>query len=74
MPFINCEIRLNLTWPKKCVISSAVGKIEFTIMDTRLYAPVVTLSTKDNVKLLKQLESGFKITIGKYQSELKTLP
>ena len=32
----------------------------FTITDTRLYVPVVTWSAQDNVKLLKQLKSGFK--------------
>ena len=32
----------------------------FTITDTKLYTLVVTLSTYDNVKLLKQLKSGFK--------------
>ena len=30
------------------------------ITDKKSYVPVVTLSTHDNVKLLKQLESGFK--------------
>ena len=44
------------------------------ITDTKLYAPVVTLSTQDNVKLLQQLKSGFKrkITWNKYQSSIKT--
>ena len=44
---------------------------EFKITDTNLYVPVVTLSTQDNVKLLKQIESGFKITMNwnKYQSK-----
>ena len=44
----------------------------FTITDTKLYVPVVTLSTKDNVKLLKQLESSFERTINwnKYQSKI----
>ena len=44
----------------------------FTVTDTKLYVPVVTLSTKDNVKILKQLESGFKRTINwnKYQSKV----
>ena len=32
----------------------------FTVTDIKFYVPVVTLSTQDNVKLLKQLESGFK--------------
>ena len=36
---------------------------KFKITDTKLYVPVITLSTQDNVKLLKQLESGFKGTI-----------
>ena len=31
--------------------------------DTKLCAPVVTLSTQDNAKLLQQLKSGFKRTI-----------
>ena len=35
----------------------------FTITDTKLYVPVVTLSTEDNAKLLTQLKSGFKRTI-----------
>ena len=32
---------------------------EFQITDTKLYVPVVTLPTQENIKLLKQLESGF---------------
>ena len=45
--------------------------LEFKITDTKLYFPIVTLSTQDNVKLLKQLESGFKRTVNwnKYQSK-----
>ena len=35
----------------------------FTITETRLYIPVVTLSTQDNAKLLPQIKSGFKRTI-----------
>ena len=54
MPLINCEISLDLTWSKKCVISSAVQITEFKIIDTKLYVPIITLSTEDNVKLLKQ--------------------
>ena len=44
---------------------------EFKITSTKLCVPVVTLSTRDNVKLLKQLESALKRTINwsKYQSE-----
>ena len=32
----------------------------FTITETNLYVPIVTLSTQDNAKLLPQLKSGFK--------------
>ena len=44
------------------------------ITETKLYVPVVTLSTKDNEKLLQQLKSGFKkaITWNKYESSIKT--
>ena len=44
----------------------------FKIKDTKLYVPVVTLSTKDDNKLLEQLKKGFKRTIkwNKYRSEM----
>ena len=35
----------------------------FTITDSKLYVPLVTLSTQDNAKLLEQLKSGSKRTI-----------
>ena len=40
--------------------SSATGETKLAITDAKLYVPVVTLSTEYNVKLFKQLESGFK--------------
>ena len=74
MPLINCEVNLILTWSKDCVISSATGETKFKITETKLYVPVVTLSTEDNAKLLQQLKSGFKQTINwnKYESNVKT--
>ena len=47
----------------------------FTVTETKLYDPVVTLSTQDNVKLLTQLKSGFKKTINwkKYLSKPELL-
>ena len=63
MPLINCEVNLILTWSPTCVISSATGETKFKITETKLYVPVVTLSTQDNAKLLQQLKSGFKRTI-----------
>ena len=52
MPLINCEVNLILTWSKDCVITSSTGEGKFAITETKLYVPVVTLSTKDNEKLL----------------------
>ena len=44
----------------------------FKITDTKLYVPVVTLSTENDEKLLEQLRTGFKRTIkwNKYRSEM----
>ena len=63
MPLINCEVNLILTWSPACAISSATGQTKFKITETKLYVPVVTLSTQDNTKLLQQLKSDFKRTI-----------
>ena len=66
MPLINCEIELILDWSANCVIISANNANQvptFTITDTNLYVPVVTLSAQDNSKLLPQLKNGFKRTI-----------
>ena len=48
MPLINCEVNLILTWPKDCVITNSTGEGKFAITETKLYVPVVVLSTKDN--------------------------
>ena len=47
----------------------------FAITDTKLYVPVVTLSTQDNEKLLEQLKSVFKRVINwnKYLSKTELL-
>ena len=59
MPLINCEINLILTWSENCVLTrdtdpdadptvAAIDnptKATFQIADTKLYVPVVTLST-----------------------------
>ena len=74
MPLINWQVNLILTWSKNCAISSATGETKFAITETKLYVPVVTLSTQDIAKLLQQLKSGFKRTISwnKYESNIKT--
>ena len=64
MLLINCKIYLILTWYQTCVTSNAVNQeTTFAITDTKLYAPVVTLSSQNNAKLSQQLKSGFKRTI-----------
>ena len=64
MPLINCEIELILTWSKTCAFTDMTPannpptELEFQITDTKFYVPVVTLSTKNEKKLLEQLKSG----------------
>ena len=64
MSLINCKIHLELNWTKNWVLSSVDGggggDVSFKITETKLYVPIVTLSTKDNVNLTKQLNEGFK--------------
>ena len=63
---INCEINFDLNWTKKSIIvvtNVANQVITFSIADTKISVPVVTLWTQDNAKLLEQLKSGFKRTI-----------
>ena len=54
MPLINCEVELILDWSANCVIiyTNVDNQVPtFTIRETNLYIPVVTLSTQDNTKL-----------------------
>ena len=60
MPLSNFEVDLILTWSNDCVITNSSGEGKFAITETKLYVPVVTLSTKDNEKLLQRLKSCFK--------------
>ena len=78
MPLINCEVNLILTWSSNCVlIATAIQNqaATFEITDTKLYVPVVTLSTQENTKFLQQLKSGFKRVINwtKYLSKPELL-
>ena len=78
MPLINCEVELILTWSSGCVIiyTDVANQVPtFTITETNLYVPVVTLSTQDNAKLLTQLKSGFERAINwnKYLSKTELL-
>ena len=55
MQLINCKIHLELNWSKDLVMS-AIANTTFKITNTKLYVPIVTLSSKDNAKLVKLLE------------------
>ena len=53
---INCEINLILTWSSICyMIHNPIDGQgpTYRIINTKFYAPVVTLSTQDNSKLLQ---------------------
>ena len=55
MPVISCKINIILAWSANCfIIANAIdGHVPtFAITDTELYS-VVTLSAKDNAKLLE---------------------
>ena len=85
---INCKKSLTLTWFENCAITrkatrtadannnlpaiNAPKNATMKIKDLILYVTVVTLSTKDDNKLLEQLKLGFKRTIkwNKYRSEI----
>ena len=60
MPLINCKVELSLGWDKNFMLSSEDGNSVFTITNTKLYVPIVTLKTEDKTKLLKLLSKGFK--------------
>ena len=53
-------------------MSSSGTAATFTITDTKLYVPVVTLKTEDNAKLSKLLSEGFRGPI--YWNEYKIIP
>ena len=90
MPLISCEISLELKWDKNCIITSqerrqvdagppvvrdnAPTGATLNINDCKLYIPVVTLSKNDEIKLLTNLNSGFKRQIkwNKYRSRVST--
>ena len=69
MPLINCKIHLELNWSKDFLMST-IANITFKMPNTKLYVPNVTLSSKDNVKLVKLSEEEFKRPV--YWNECQT--
>ena len=53
---------------------STVANTTFKIKNTQLYVPIITLSCKDNVKLVKLLEEGFKRPVywNEYQTKIES--
>ena len=74
----NCVLTSKATRDANPDVNPAIAAVNnpanatFKITDTKLYVPVVTLSTKDDNNFLEQLKSGFKRTIkwNKYRSEM----
>ena len=60
IPLIYCKVELSLVWYENCILSSAGTAAIFIRTDTKIYVPVVTLKTENNVKLSKLLSEGFK--------------
>ena len=65
MPLINCKVEPSLEWIENCVLTTAAigayanatgaDSATFKITETKLYIPVVTLSTEGSKKLEKQI-------------------
>ena len=76
MPLINCEVNLILTWSSTCVliaINIPNQNATFAITDTKLYVPVVTLSTQENAKFLQKIIIKRVINWNKYCSKPELL-
>ena len=65
LPLINCKDEFSLKCIENCVLTIAANasNANFKITDAKLYVPVVTLSTEDNVKLSKLMSEGFNRSI-----------
>ena len=72
MSLINWKIHLALNWIEDYILSSARNSAKFKITDAILHVPTVTLSTKDNVNLTKQLGNRFERLV--YWNSYQTIP
>ena len=73
MPLVNCKIHLELNWAEDCVMLT-IADTTFKTTNTKLCIPTVTLSSKDDVKLVKLLEEGFKRPVywNEYQTKIES--
>ena len=47
------SLKFKIKITPACVITNSTGAETYAIIDTKLYVPVITLSTQDNSKLLQ---------------------
>ena len=73
MSLINCKIHLELNCSKDCIMSTT-DEATIKIRNRKLYVPIVTLSSKDNAKLVKLLEDGFNRPVywNEYRTKIET--
>ena len=74
LPLINTKLHLEVNWTKNTVMSNVASATAFHITSTKLYVLVVTLPTKESIKLTKQLSKGFKRSVfwNEYKSKMET--
>ena len=77
------QVEFKLKWTKYCVLSAAgndnetyddanANRVIFTIKDTQLFVPVVTLSARDNQKVSKLHSKGFERSVYGYEYKTKS--
>ena len=73
IPLTNCKVHLELNWIEYFILSSAGDSKKFKITNAKLHVPIVTLFTKNNLNLTKQLKSnGFNRSV--YWNSYQTFP
>ena len=72
MSLMNCKAHLELNWIKTSILSGNGNSAKYKITDAKLHVLIVTLSTKDNVNLTKQLSKRFKRSF--YRKNYQTKP
>ena len=78
MLLIDCKVELKLKCTKHCILATR-GNFDddtnfnniFTIKGTKLYVPIVTLSPKDNEKLLKLFSKRVERSVYWYEYKTK---
>ena len=58
MLLINCKVELSLDSSENCILSTGGKTAIFTITDTKLYIPAVSLLAEGNAKLSKLLSNS----------------